>query len=145
MAFLKVSLVISIHNDTVFEFKAMLNSSFGAALNHYVRLTTSKTMSLLTLSLPYGPTGLLIDFTLANARRFYSAMGSPLGVKGLNYGLIFSYLLVSFRRSSSSYEVHYVCHGATLADLFTRRICCYNLCNHRIRISEWQIPLCLSQ
>ena len=25
----------------------------------------------------------LIDFTLSNARRFYSSMGNPLGVKGL--------------------------------------------------------------
>ena len=95
MAFSKVSLVNSICNDTVFEFKAMLNNSYKYGL--------------------------------------------------LNYGLIFLYLLVFFRRSSSSYEVHYVCHGATLADFITRRICYYNLCNHRIRISEWQIPYCLSQ
>ena len=26
----------------------------------------------------------LIDFTLSNARRFYSSMGNPLGLKGLN-------------------------------------------------------------
>ena len=26
----------------------------------------------------------LIDFTLSNARRFYSSMGNPLGSKGLN-------------------------------------------------------------
>ena len=26
----------------------------------------------------------LIDFTLSNARRFYSSMGSPLGLKGLS-------------------------------------------------------------
>ena len=26
----------------------------------------------------------LIDFTLSNARRFYSSMGNPLGVKGLS-------------------------------------------------------------
>ena len=25
----------------------------------------------------------LMDFTLSNARRFYSSMGNPLGVKGL--------------------------------------------------------------
>ena len=25
----------------------------------------------------------LIDFTLSNARRFYSSMGNPLGLKGL--------------------------------------------------------------
>ena len=29
------------------------------------------------------PTGLLIDFTLSNARRFYSSIVNPLGVKGL--------------------------------------------------------------
>ena len=32
----------------------------------------------------------LIDFTLSNARRFYSSMGNPLAVKGLNIpGLTF--------------------------------------------------------
>ena len=36
---------------------------------------------LLTLSLPIVP---LIDFTLFNARRFYSSMGNPTGLKGLN-------------------------------------------------------------
>ena len=35
---------------------------------------------LITLSLPIVP---LIDFTLSNARRFYSSMGNPTGVKGL--------------------------------------------------------------
>ena len=34
----------------------------------------------LTLSLPRMT---LIDFTLSNARRFYSSMGNPTGVKGL--------------------------------------------------------------
>ena len=29
----------------------------------------------------------LIDFTLSNARRFYSSMGNPSGVKGLKAGL----------------------------------------------------------
>ena len=37
-------------------------------------------MSPLTLSLPRVT---LIDFTLSNARRFYSSMGNPTGVKGL--------------------------------------------------------------
>ena len=27
----------------------------------------------------------LIDFTLSNARRFYSSMGNPSGLKGLNH------------------------------------------------------------
>ena len=30
----------------------------------------------------------LIDFTLANARRFYSSMGNPLAVKGLKVGQV---------------------------------------------------------
>ena len=38
-------------------------------------------MSPLTLSLPRVT---LIDFTLSNARRFYSSMGNPTGVKGLS-------------------------------------------------------------
>lgn len=58
--------------------------------------------------------------------------------------LITRVLCVFLGRPSSSNEVHHVCHGATSANLFTRRICNYNLCNHRIRISEWKIPLCLS-
>ena len=34
------------------------------------------------------PTGLLIDFTLSNARRLYSSIANPLGVKGLKaYGM----------------------------------------------------------
>ena len=37
-------------------------------------------MSPLTLSLPIVP---LIDFTLSNARRFYSSVGNPTGLKGL--------------------------------------------------------------
>ena len=35
---------------------------------------------------PFTPTSDLIDFTLSNARQFYSSKGDPLGVKGLkNY------------------------------------------------------------
>ena len=30
----------------------------------------------------------LIDFTLSNARRFYSSMGNPLGWKGVNLTVI---------------------------------------------------------
>ena len=48
--------------------------------NHAISLHL---LSPLTLSLLYVPTGLLIDFTLSNARRFYSSTGNPLGVKGL--------------------------------------------------------------
>ena len=37
-----------------------------------------------TISLnPFTPKSDLIDFTLSNARRFYSSKGDPLGVKGL--------------------------------------------------------------
>ena len=32
---------------------------------------------------PFKPKSDLIDFTLSNARRFYSSKGDPLGVKGL--------------------------------------------------------------
>ena len=32
---------------------------------------------------PFTPKSDLIDFTLSNARRFYSSKGDPLGVKGL--------------------------------------------------------------
>ena len=43
--------------------------------------TFTKMLNLaLTLSLPIVP---LIDFTLSNARRFYSSMGNPTGLKGL--------------------------------------------------------------
>ena len=34
---------------------------------------------------PFTPKSDLIDFTLSNARRFYSSKGDPLGVKGLSY------------------------------------------------------------
>ena len=38
-----------------------------------------------TISLnPFSPKSDLIDFTLSNARRFYSSKGDPLGVKGLS-------------------------------------------------------------
>lgn len=54
-------------------------------------------------------------------------------------------LFLFLNRSSSSYEVHHVCHGASSANLFTCRICNHNLCNHRIRISCWKISLCVQQ
>ena len=39
-----------------------------------------------TLINPFTPESDLIDFTLSNARRFYSSKGDPLGLKGLkNY------------------------------------------------------------
>ena len=40
-------------------------------------------MPNLTLSPLLVPNGTNIDFTLSNARRFYSSMGNPLGWKGL--------------------------------------------------------------
>ena len=38
---------------------------------------------ILTLFRPWVPIGTYIDFTLSNARRFYSSMGNPLDRKGL--------------------------------------------------------------
>jgi len=52
-------------------------------------------------------------------------------------------LFLFLKRSSSSYEVHHVRHGASSANLFARRICNHNLRNHRIRISCWKISLCV--
>ena len=34
---------------------------------------------------PFSAKDVLIDFTLSNARRFYSSKGNPLALKGLNY------------------------------------------------------------
>ena len=45
----------------------------------------------------------LIDFTLSNARRFYSSMGSPLGLKGLKVHLVFMWsasAVASFKHCS---------------------------------------------
>ena len=49
---------------------------------HAIGLSKSALLWILTLSLPRVT---LIDFTLSNARRFYSSMGNPTGVKGLSY------------------------------------------------------------
>ena len=43
--------------------------------NYKIRNTVPLTLSLSRV--------ILIDFTLSNARRFYSSMGNPTGVKGL--------------------------------------------------------------
>ena len=55
----------------------------------------------------------LIDFTLSNARRFYSSVGNPLGVKGLttwkakNYGLGCCFgLLVGFGQGTFKYFLY---------------------------------------
>ena len=40
-------------------------------------------MYLLLFLNPFTAKDLLIDFTLSNARRFYSSKGNPLAVKGL--------------------------------------------------------------
>ena len=45
----------------------------------------------------------LIDFTLSNARRFYSSMGNPLGGKGLN--LKFKWLLLLIISNISVNEI----------------------------------------
>ena len=39
----------------------------------------------------------LIDFTLSNARRFYSSMGNPLAVKGLDKEYVSTYLFAGFK------------------------------------------------
>ena len=49
---------------------------------HAIGLGKSALLWILTLSLPRVT---LIDFTLSNARRFYSSMMNPTGVKGLSY------------------------------------------------------------
>ena len=36
----------------------------------------------------------LIDFTLSNARRFYSSMGNPLAVKGLKGGIQLPFITI---------------------------------------------------
>ena len=50
-------------------------------IQRMLRSEKKKSESSLTLSLPRVT---LIDFTLSNARRFYSSMGNPTGVKGLS-------------------------------------------------------------
>ena len=49
-----------------------------------------------TLFNPFKPKSALIDFTLSNARRFYSSKGDPLGVKGLIFFLNLPKQLKSF-------------------------------------------------
>ena len=41
---------------------------------------------------PFTPKSDFIDFTLSNARRFYSSNGDPLGVKGLMASVILLYI-----------------------------------------------------
>ena len=47
------------------------------------RLFPDKQLGLLNALTAVGALTALIDFTLSNARRFYSSMGNPLAVKGL--------------------------------------------------------------
>ena len=56
-----------------------VRSLFGSLATYFMGNTDCK--QRLTLSLPIVP---LTDFTLSNARRFYSSMGNPMGLKGLN-------------------------------------------------------------
>ena len=54
---------------------------------------------------PFGAKDVLIDFTLSNARRFYSSKGNPLALKGLNFHLI---LNASLKLQNSAFSlVHY--------------------------------------
>ena len=50
-----------------------------------------------TLFNPFKPKSTLIDFTLSNARQFYSSKGDPLGVKGFKK----TYLLNPFKPKSA--------------------------------------------
>ena len=60
-------------------------------MSHSTENTSSRQCfpSFLTLSLPQVPKRGLIDFTLSNARRFYSSMGNPLGMKGLKVFIMY--------------------------------------------------------
>ena len=53
----------------------------------------------------------LIDFTLSNARRFYSSMGNPLAVKGLIFStsskILFLQVAVIFRLVLSENKTTY--------------------------------------
>ena len=61
----------------------------------------SERVKKLTSFNPFTPKSDLIDFTLSKARRFYSSMGDPLGVKGL----VFSYLLKYYFQVSFNLKV----------------------------------------
>ena len=64
--------------------KAHRRTDFFMTSDHFRSFVWSPAyLVCLTLSLPWVPIGPLINFTLSNARRFYSSMGNPLGVKGL--------------------------------------------------------------
>ena len=66
---------------------------------------------------PFTPKSDLIDFTLSNARRFYSSKGDPLGVKGLSmikfraYGVMHNKIKIKLKylhgRSPKSYFISY--------------------------------------
>ena len=64
----------------VLHFNVIFKISFQTA--HWIGNIYFEFASL-TLSSPWVPIGTYIDFTLSNARRFYSSMGNPLGRKGL--------------------------------------------------------------
>ena len=92
-------------------------------------------MSPLTLSLPRVT---LIDFTvtLSNARRFYSSMGNPTGVKGLNACLMIG--LVKANQEIGVYtgsfpfypyqemkpELSYLAHHTNSIDKYREETCC---------------------
>ena len=64
------------------------NGKFGKPKTSPLSILKWNPPTSLTLSLPCQLA--LIDFTLSNARRFYSSMGNPLGVKGL-IGTVFEW------------------------------------------------------
>ena len=64
----------------------------------------------------------LIDFTLSNARRFYSSMGNPLGVKGL-INIVLNFLKISINFASFRIFVSKVCLIAFIQNF----LCCISV------------------
>ena len=56
--------------DWQYGFRSDLRAGLAVEKQHWIK--------------PYECQMALIDFTLSNARRFYSSMGNPLGLKGLS-------------------------------------------------------------
>ena len=68
--------------------KKKLASQFAYSTCLYFKLTAITQGILYPF---HSPTGLLIDFTLSNARRFYLSIGNSLGVKGLTLSIVPEY------------------------------------------------------
>ena len=93
----------------------------GPPFEHYYKDITLF-LTPLTLSLPRLP---LIDFTLCNARWFYSSMGNPTGVKGLSKYMYFPYTAFSTIEMASvtffiSFETVAACSSALLYNKHVR-------------------------